>query len=384
MGAERPAFSWVILAIEEALYAVALTIKQPRIRQLLFFPIGGLCTYLALFTASDNVVNNYGMGCHLFTRFFAASDHLLLRSNLHKQLRHINQRESIDKAPFKDRLLWSLKLIDTPRGIGWNFEPTSHLPSRPRSSRRRFLFEKALELVILVLVYDLNGFLNRWNPSFDKNGPSLQQSPWIYRVASIGFAVASLNTIRILHVIYGMVSVAAGVTQPSEWPSIHGSLRCCYSVRNIWGRFWHQNLRQLLTSHSTWIASKMGLRVKGTIKSFTQTLIVFFISGLVHHTGDYMALNRSGGSFVFFMLQSLAIIVEGAAIQLGRKAKLDSWVPTGVWKALGYLWVLTWFSYTLPIMVDPLLRVGFFEDGLSFSVILGLLRGTWSPKSNSS
>jgi len=39
---------------------------------------------------------------------------------------------------------------------------------------------------------------------------------------------------------------------------------------------------------------------------------------------------------------------------------------------LAYVWVTLWFAYTLPIMVEPLLRVGFFESGPSFSVILGV------------
>jgi hypothetical protein len=98
---------------------------------------------------------------------------------------------------------------------------------------------------------------------------------------------------------------------------------------------------------------------------------VFLISGLVHVGGEYMMLGRLGlGTFRFFLLQGLAVSVEtivsnvltlsGSSLASPRKAPPPTpklWV-----RIVGYVWVLLWFWWCLPFMVD-----------------LGILAGTYGP-----
>ncbi len=88
--------------------------------------------------------------------------------------------------------------------------------------------------------------------------------------------------------------------------------------------------------------------------------------------------SQEGGSIVFFVLQPFAIGFEEMITEVWRA--LGFTLPPRISRMLGYVWVTIWFAYTLPIMVEPLLRVGFFESGPSFSVILGVWRGEWVPK----
>ena len=78
------------------------------------------------------------------------------------------------------------------------------------------------------------------------------------------------------------------------------------------------------------------------------------------------------------MVQPLGIVIETAVIVVFRKIGVH--IHWRISRVVGFVWVLLWFSYTVPILLEPLLRVGFFESGPRFSLILGIKRGEWIPK----
>lgn len=41
------------------------------------------------------------------------------------------------------------------------------------------------------------------------------------------------------------VGVGLGLNGPEEWPALFGSLAECYTTANVWGKFWHQYIRQV-------------------------------------------------------------------------------------------------------------------------------------------
>lgn len=86
-----------------------------------------------------------------------------------------------------------------------------------------------------------------------------------------------------------------------------------------------------------------------------------------------------GGSFLFFSLQPFAIVAEELLAMLAREGGLLGYMHPSISRWLGYIWVATWFAYTVPLFVEPQLEAGFFENGLSFSFILGIWRGEWVP-----
>jgi Sec-independent protein secretion pathway component TatC len=86
----------------------------------------------------------------------------------------------------------------------------------------------------------------------------------------------------------------------------------------------------------------------------------------------------TGGSFAFFMLQPLGIAFETVITNVFCRVGIQ--MHWRISRMVGFVWVLLWFSYTVPILVGPLLTVGFSENGPSFSLILGIRRGEWFPK----
>ncbi|KAJ7937069.1 membrane bound O-acyl transferase family-domain-containing protein [Mycena leptocephala] len=167
-----------------------------------------------------------------------------------------------------------------------------------------------------------------------------------------------------------------------------GSITLAWSVRNFWGRVWHQTMRrvrhyhrlvrlfikqsttQFLSAHGKFVAHRV-LRLKPGSKAsaYTQLYVAFFISGIMHYLPEYMALRHWGGrALIFFLLQAVAITVEECVQGLGRRLGLAaSWR----WKAVGYFWVWSWFAFCLPIWQDPLLHKGVFEE-IRYSVIMWL------------
>lgn len=71
---------------------------------------------------------------------------------------------------------------------------------------------------------------------------------------------------------------------------------------------------------------------------------------------------------IFFMLQPVAITLEMAVLRIIRTTGIR--VPRWLAKALGFTWVLVWFTATLSMWVEPLVRAGFMEDGWHGPVVL--------------
>ena len=82
------------------------------------------------------------------------------------------------------------------------------------------------------------------------------------------------------------------------------------------------------------------------------------------------------GAFQFFLLQGLAVSLEtivcnvlslsGSSLARARKAALPT--PTLWTRIVGYVWVLLWFWWSLPFMVDPGIPAGTYgpHRGLTF------------------
>ena len=106
------------------------------------------------------------------------------------------------------------------------------------------------------------------------------------------------------------------------------------------------------------------------LSSYTQVYVAFFLSGLLHSSGDFMIEKRMvSRSFKFFLLQAVAITFEDfviyiaerllrrAGIELRRGKADDSWAGA-IGRAIGYCWVTLWVCSTLPVWLDGLNAAG--------------------------
>jgi len=165
-----------------------------------------------------------------------ASDFLLL-TDVQRELRLIGQKKSISDAPLSDRLTWAVKLIIAVRGIGWEHEPTGSLPPRPTSmTRGQFIVSRVKRLVLSLLLLDVGQMIMRHNPSCLKTArPLAEQGLLSCSYAMFIFVLngGAIMTI-ICNLIPSLVLVAAGLSEPSEWPDFIGNWSDAYTIHKFW------------------------------------------------------------------------------------------------------------------------------------------------------
>lgn len=224
--------------------AVGLGSRTTRLNQLLFVPIAGLFMHTVFFTRSDDILLDYRLAMAVTAELFVSSDFILLRKH-QPEIRQIGQKRPTSEMSVFARLWWAAKLSVAARGVGWSFEPTDHLPPRPTTSRRRFIISQLAWLGVYGLEQDIISIIMRAHPCYSKNGPSFGALGWLWRTTIWIHPVMAYLKLSIPHTALSIICVAIGVSEPGDWPHIFDSLWKAYTVRNVWGRVWHQMLRKV-------------------------------------------------------------------------------------------------------------------------------------------
>ncbi len=97
------------------------------------------------------------------------------------------------------------------------------------------------------------------------------------------------------------------------------------------------------------------------------------VTAMIHVASEFSLLGYWSSRHVlrFFLLQAVGIHVETMVIEWGSRLSVR-W-PT---RAMGYLWVLTWFFFTAPYMLDPPLLSGLAQGSPSLGIFSTLLRAS--------
>ncbi|KAF8182101.1 membrane bound O-acyl transferase family-domain-containing protein [Mycena galopus ATCC 62051] len=356
---------------------LALVVKPSPYRRLLFLPLFFM-TLCFLSSTTGHSTLDYCFAAAWFPYLFAASDYILL-TDVQRELHIVKppQRadEPIENAPLSRRVAWGINLFASTRGLGWAHEPRHANAARPSPSTPRgtFVRSQIFQAVGFAVLFETANFFNMRNPALYAGGPSLAAHGWLrrYQVVwtwSVPMAAAAMCN----HALSAAISVSTGASGPEDWPPFMGSITLAWSVRNFWGRIWHQSMRRFLSAHGKFVAHRLiGLKPGSTASAYTQLYVAFLISGIMHYMPEYMALRHwGGGALIFFLLQAVAITFEESVQGVGRRLGFTaSWG----WKVVGYIWVWSWFAFCLPIWQDPLLHEGVFEE-IHYSVIVLLKR----------
>ncbi|CAD6446129.1 4e9caf82-547c-4e00-923f-874d61be0b17 [Sclerotinia trifoliorum] len=177
-----------------------------------------------------------------------------------------------------------------------------------------------------------------------------------------GFAVTFWALIRGYSAAAGVVTVALGVNEPRDWRPQFGSLKLAYSLRNFWGKVWHQNLRSLLTGPAAKITYDVLHLSRGSVPARLCSLfITFFLSGVMHSCAGIAAgMSPKQLNVVhFFVTQALGIVVEdfvslAFSKMMGQKDKKKKTGPPSLAQRLiGYLWVAAFMTWSGPVWLYP-------------------------------
>jgi hypothetical protein len=89
-----------------------------------------------------------------------------------------------------------------------------------------------------------------------------------------------------------------------------------------------------------------------------------------------MMLGRHADALKFFLSQAVVITFEEIVIALARRV---GFTDSRGWRIFGYAWVQLWFILSLPWWLQPHISAGLIENGMPYSLILGLWKGDWVP-----
>jgi hypothetical protein len=161
--------------------------------------------------------------------------------------------------------------------------------------------------------------------------------------------------------------VNKGSNQQQDWPNPFGTLRSTTTVRDFWGKFWHQQLRYMLTQYTDAFASLLHIPKGTNLSSYTKLYLAFLISGFFHAFSQLQmpspinitGKERTAGFFLFFVWQAVAITLEDLAQWLARKYGTEEMKrenSTGR-RWIGWMWVTAVMWKGLPLVGDTFLRL---------------------------
>ncbi|KAJ3850029.1 membrane bound O-acyl transferase family-domain-containing protein [Lentinula lateritia] len=368
-----------VIPLSFFIHALGTTSTSRGVRKSIFLALFGI-SYLTIFrTSTEDPPVNYGYATALSSLVFQALDFLIL-ADPSSEFRLIGQKTGIsDEDTFLTRHIWAWKLILTPRGIGWAHEPRNVLPPHPKPQPRiSFILSQFLTALPWVVFGDAANLALRSHPGFQPNGPSIANVGPFMRILNVFiFALPSVATLQIQYKMYSIIATSVGLYHPEDWPDLFGKWSDGYTIRQFWGRAWHQTMRRWVSAPGNFIAHRVLNLKKGTkLSAYTKLSIAFLVSGTIHQMGDYSLEHRdfwAGGSLSFFLLQAVVIMVEDGIIDAGKRLGIRDGRYVRV---LGYLWTVVWFAVTLPIWLDP-----YFHGGMAnaeVSLIGGLWKGDWT------
>lgn len=128
-------------------------------------------------------------------------------------------------------------------------------------------------------------------------------------------------------------------------------------LRKSRSKFWHQLLRQPLTSVSTFITRDLlGVPPKSLAEKYMNVFIIFFFSGALHVILDIVQgiPAEESGAMLFFSMAPLGLVIEDSIrtlwkylTNLSGKKKTNEKASVPVWqKTLGFLWTMAWLGIT--------------------------------------
>lgn len=225
--------------------------KDARYNWFYFSLIASICLYEIIFTTTERHTGGQGHGTVICTIIFTASEHMLLR-NREPEIRQLGQTRPMPAMSLWERLKVNTSLILSPRHIGFSSQITSpHIRSTPPNiTRRQFITSRLQWLCFYGLLFSFTNTVCRSFPMYAQGDLRLSFSEcgWIWRT-TIWLQIFGISgMMSIIYTSASIVVVALGINSPQAWPPYFGSLKDAYTVRNAWGRVWHQLLRKVCGS----------------------------------------------------------------------------------------------------------------------------------------
>ncbi|KAL9108965.1 MAG: hypothetical protein Q9227_006361 [Pyrenula ochraceoflavens] len=306
---------------------------------------------------------------------------------------------------FFHRLDWTLDLVTSFRGPGWNWRLPG-LPKVPKSDNGTPLSASHLlqpmltsyfrSFISIYMFIDLFKVIMIHDPYFWGMAPLSSPAPAylppfivhstvctkIYRLTfSLCGVLCGLGFVLTLNPLFfgGIISryfpsiTRAPFNEPFLYPPQFGSPLDFLDrgLAGFWGKWWHQMFRFGISEPSRWLVQILHLNPRSTFARALQLLIAFTLTGFMHAAGSYtqFADTRPIRPFLFFIVQGLGILAQTAVTQAMGTRRLPRWLR----RAGNGLFILVWAYYTGPLLADDFAKGGIWLlEPLPVSLLRGL------------
>ena len=241
------------------------------------------------------------------------------------------------------------------RGIGWNW-PRRHIVPKPAfetDSRITFVLLSAVRLalhalgfdaclqIIRVLSPDTFGSL-KGGSLFDHTLPPL---PEVLRSVLVSFLAIWMMyfVIQWSYQFLAIVCIVLFQQRPSQWPPLFDSPWLSTSLSELWGRRWHQMMREPFVTFGVRPFNYLFGRLGGVFGAF-------LVSGIFQDI-EHRSFGRGGNSVAiigFWVMNGVGVVLERIWTQAtGRRVGgVWGWMWTFVWLALWGVWVVDEWAKT--------------------------------------
>ncbi|KAL8849149.1 MAG: hypothetical protein Q9221_005872 [Calogaya cf. arnoldii] len=313
------------------------------------------------------------------------------------------------------RIPWVLTLLISLRLSNWKIGHPSHDRRQPIEPLSRGAYcTHALSLAISsLLILDITSLFKQQDPYFHISGTSIT-SPLPAQLTSSSSNILhflfNIPPPRLLRTTILALQPYALITQggslptlpivllsslnlwpdewsPHTWPVFFGPFSSVYErgLRGLWGTWWHQTNRYLSMPGRS-LAQLLNLNSQSTVAYIFAVISAFGNSGVMHMgliPPEPLGTNMTAGEMrlyvgAFFWVQVLGIGIEILVVNAFGRFFLQ-WNRTIIGRMGTVMWVMLWFSYTLPLLAVPFRELGYWTyPALPVSFVSGVLgRGWW-------
>ncbi|OSS51332.1 hypothetical protein B5807_03981 [Epicoccum nigrum] len=174
----------------------------------------------------------------------------------------------------------------------------------------------------------------------------------------------------LLAVFLSVVRIIPEKWSPHTWRPHFGPFSAItrHGVRGFWGRWWHQQMRHIVSEPGRWLSAKCGLVGNGWQKTVRYMLIcasAFFLSGITHSGlvppnprfaavgANQLRLELAG----FFWVQPVGIAFELLALE----PVLRMLPMRGLQTCLRVIWTACFLCYSCTYLVLPFGQLGYWN-----------------------
>ncbi|KAI0357811.1 hypothetical protein OH77DRAFT_1588133 [Trametes cingulata] len=309
--------------------------------------------YAPLTYTMGSPVDDYSMGSTIFGNMMFNVALFTWLVDPVKDIRYIREPAPLAMRPLFKRIWYLFCLIRNYRLIGTNAQ-VANVPAPFRGTRSQYVWMRLRQVLVCLVTLDLaEAWIHTHHHLYIPDTAYLIPGfeGYFLRIFSAWVWLFMVyTTLKLSYIAVAIVAVATGIGNgnPEDWPDMFGSWSDAYTVRHLWGRVWHQNLRRHFSNWGKVAVRTLGVPRGTWLSSQVQIHVAFALSGLLHSMGELMlGKEYFGRSWTFFTVNALAITFEDTLFALAKRAGFTG--PTPVTRLLGYLWVFAWFTWSAPL-----------------------------------